>query len=74
MNGVLMLVPNLVKAGFKVWETSKEWSAKKRIASFAIAPAALILFSIVVGVFGEHSAQIAAQILTEVMLTIADAM
>lgn len=74
MKGLLMLVPNLVKAGFKLWETSKEWNAKKRIAVFAITPAALILFSIVVGVFGEQNAQIAAQILTEVMLSFADAM
>ena len=46
MKNLVMLIPNLAKAGFKLWETSKEWNAKKRIAIFAIIPASLIIFSL----------------------------
>lgn len=74
MKGLLMLIPNMVKAGVKLWSVSKEWNAKKRIAVFAITPIALILFSVVVGVFGQDNAQVAAQILTEVMMAFADMM
>ena len=74
MKGLIMLIPNLVRSGLKLWEVSKEWNAKKRIAVFAITPVALILFSIVVGIFGKENAQVAAQILTEVMMSFADMM
>lgn len=74
MKGLIMLIPNLVRSGLKLWEVSKEWNAKKRIAVFAITPVALILFSIVVGIFGKENAQVAAQILTEVMMAFADMM
>jgi len=74
MKGLIMLIPNLVRSGLKLWEVSKEWNAKKRIAVFAITPVALILFSVVVGVFGKENAQVAAQILTEVMMAFADMM
>ncbi len=74
MKGLIMLIPNLVRSGLKLWEVSREWNAKKRIAVFAITPVALILFSIVVGIFGKENAQVAAQILTEVMMSFADMM
>lgn len=74
MKGLVMLIPNLVKAGFKLWETSKEWNAKKRIAIFAIVPASLIIFSLVVWFVGPEYAQLAAQILTDTMIAISDSM
>lgn len=72
MKNLLMIIPNLLKSGLTLWQASKEWNAKKRIAVFAITPAALILFSVVVGVFGEENARIAAEILTQTMTAFAD--
>ena len=69
---IAMIIPNLVKAGFKLWETSKEWNAKKRIAIFVIIPVSLIIFSLVVWIVGPEYAQLAAQILTETMISISD--
>lgn len=72
MKSLITLLPNLVRSGFSLWEKSKELDTKKRIALFAIIPASLILFSVVVSVFGEESARIAAEILTQVMTVIAE--
>lgn len=74
MNKLITFLPNLVRAGVKLWTKSKEWNTKKKIAVFAIAPVALILFSVVVGLFGPENAQIAAQILTEFMTAFAEMM
>lgn len=74
MNKLITLLPRMITSGVKLWQSSREWSAKKRIAVFAIAPASLILFSVVVGVFGPDNAQIAAEILTAVMSAFADMM
>lgn len=72
MKGLITFLPNLVKAGFKLWEKSKEWDAKKRIVVFTVIPVSLIVFSIVVGLFGEENARVAAEILTQVMTAFAD--
>ena len=74
MKNLVMLIPNLVKAGFKLWETSKEWEAKKRIAIFAIVPASLIILSLVVWLVGPEYAQLAAQILTDTMTVISESL
>lgn len=74
MKGLIMLIPNLVKSGFSLWEKSKEWNAKKRIAIFAIVPIALIIFSLVVWFVGPEHATLAAQILTETMQAFADSL
>lgn len=72
MKGLIMFLPNLVKAGFRLWEKSKEWDAKKRMVVFTVIPASLILFAVVVGMFGEENARIAAEILTQTMTAFAD--
>lgn len=67
MKTLITFIPSLVKAGFKLWEKSKEWSAKKRIAVLIVAPLALVATSLTVYFVGPEHAQFAVQLLTETL-------
>lgn len=74
MQTLIRLLPNLVKGGLSLWEKSKEWNAKKRIAMMIAVPVSLVAVSSAVYAFGWESVAFAAQILTELLAAFSEAM
>ena len=73
MKALIRIIPNLVSAAAKLWTTHKEWSTKKKIAVYAIAPISLIVFTLVVKYAGWENAAMAAQLITEMLTAFAEA-
>lgn len=67
MKALIRLIPNMITAGAKLWATHKEWSAKKKIAIYTLAPVSLIVFTLVVKYAGWENAAMAAQLITEML-------
>lgn len=67
MKALIRMIPNMIAAGAKLWETHKEWSAKKKIAVYALAPVSLIVFTLVVKYAGWENAAMAVELLTEML-------
>ncbi len=67
MKALIRLIPNMITAGTKLWATHKEWSAKKKIVIYTLAPVSLIVFTLVVKYAGWENAAMAAQLITEML-------
>lgn len=74
MKALITLLPNLVKSAFGVWEKSKEWSAKKRIAMFVLVPVSIVAVTLVVKYAGWDNALLATELITEMLQVFSESM
>jgi hypothetical protein len=57
----------MIAAGAKLWAAHKEWSAKKKIAVYILAPVSIVAVALTIKFGGWDTAVLAVQLITETL-------